>query len=63
MACQLTAEGEEIELLALLDAYPAGYFKLLPGSGSFTQSAVRYEKKIQTHRKTTRRRVVVGKLY
>jgi thioesterase domain-containing protein/acyl carrier protein len=49
MACQLAAEGEQIDLLALLDAYPAGYFKLLPGSGSFAQRAVRYAKKIQTH--------------
>ena len=30
MACQLTAAGEEVALLALLDTYPAGYFKLLP---------------------------------
>ena len=49
MACQLAAQGEQIELLALLDAYPAGYFKLLPGSGSFQQRALRYAKKIQTH--------------
>jgi amino acid adenylation domain-containing protein len=49
MACQLAADGEQIDLLALLDAYPAGYFKLLPGSGSFAQRVVRYAKKIQTH--------------
>jgi amino acid adenylation domain-containing protein len=49
MACQLVAQGEQVELLALLDAYPAGYFKLLPGSGSFRQSAGRFAKKIQTH--------------
>jgi len=49
MACQLTAVGEQVELLALLDAYPAGYFKLLPGSGSFRQRAVRFARKIQTH--------------
>lgn len=30
MACQLKAAGEEVALLALLDTYPAGYFKLLP---------------------------------
>jgi aspartate racemase len=30
MACQLEAAGQEVALLALLDAYPAGYFKLLP---------------------------------
>jgi amino acid adenylation domain-containing protein len=49
MACQLANDGEQIDLLALLDAYPAGYFKLLPGSGSFAQHVVRYAKKIQTH--------------
>lgn len=49
MACQLAAEHEQIQLLALLDAYPAGYFKLLPGSGSLKQRTVRYAKKIQTH--------------
>ncbi|MDQ1640627.1 MAG: hypothetical protein QOF62_3966 [Pyrinomonadaceae bacterium] len=54
MACQLAAEGEQIALLALLDAYPAGYFKLLPGSGSFSQRAVRYAKKIQTHAQNIR---------
>ena len=30
MACQLKAAGEEVALLALLDTYPAGYFKLFP---------------------------------
>lgn len=38
MACQLKAAGEEVALLALLDTYPAGYFKLLPnGKGSRAQ--------------------------
>ncbi len=49
MACQLMAQGQQVELLALLDAYPAGYFKLLPGAGSFGQRAVRFTKKFQTH--------------
>jgi len=49
MACQLAAQGEQVELLALLDSYPSGYFKLLPGSGSLRHRAVRYAKKIQTH--------------
>lgn len=49
MACELMAQGQQVELLALLDAYPAGYFKLLPGSGSLRQRAVRFAKKIQTH--------------
>jgi amino acid adenylation domain-containing protein len=49
MACQLMAQGEQVELLALLDAYPAGYFKLLPGSGSLQRRMVRFAKKIYTH--------------
>jgi len=49
MACQLMAQGEQVDLLALLDAYPAGYFKLLPVSGSFRQRTMRFAKKIQTH--------------
>ena len=32
IACQLKAAGEEVALLALLDTYPAGYFKLFPQS-------------------------------
>ena len=49
MACQLKAAGEEVALLALLDAYPAGYFKLLPGSGSFSQRMQRVVRKVQSH--------------
>ncbi len=63
MACQLTAEGEEIQLLALLDAYPAGYFKLLRGSGSYSQRAVRYAKRIQTHGQNIRELAGLEKLY
>jgi amino acid adenylation domain-containing protein len=54
MACQLMAQGEQVDLLALLDAYPAGYFKLLPGSGSFRQRAMRLAKRIQTHMQNMR---------
>ena len=54
MACQLLAQGEQVDLLALLDAYPTGYFKLLPGSGSFRQRAMRFAKKIQTHHQNMR---------
>jgi amino acid adenylation domain-containing protein len=50
MASQLMAAGEEVALLALLDAYPAGYFKLLPGSGSYLQRALRLARKVQSHR-------------
>jgi aspartate racemase len=49
MACQLLANGEQVALLALLDSYPAGYFKLLPGSGSYLQRAQRQLRKIQSH--------------
>jgi thioesterase domain-containing protein len=49
MACQLAAAGEQVALLALLDTYPAGYFKLLPGSGSLRQRASRYGRKLRSH--------------
>jgi thioesterase domain-containing protein len=49
MACQLSAVGEEVALLALLDTFPAGYFKLLPGSASFGQRLSRRAKKWQSH--------------
>jgi aspartate racemase len=49
MACQLSAAGQEVALLALLDTYPAGYFKLLPGSGTLGQRASRYAKKLSSH--------------
>ena len=49
MACLLAAEGEQVALLALLDTYPAGYFKLLPGSGSLRQRTHRYGRKLRSH--------------
>jgi amino acid adenylation domain-containing protein len=49
MACQLASEGHETALLALLDTYPAGYFKLLPGSQSVAQRAERLAKKYAMH--------------
>jgi amino acid adenylation domain-containing protein len=49
MACQLSAVGQKVALLALLDTYPAGYFKLLPGSGTLGQRASRYAKKLESH--------------
>jgi len=54
MACQLSAAGQEVALLALLDTYPAGYFKLLPGSGTLGQRASRYAKKLSSHRDNLR---------
>jgi aspartate racemase len=49
MACQLAAVGEKVALLAMLDTYPAGYFKLLPNSGSLRQRGSRYGQKLRTH--------------
>jgi amino acid adenylation domain-containing protein len=49
MACMLAAEGQQVDLLALLDTYPAGYFKLLPGSGSLRRRANRYGRKLRSH--------------
>ncbi len=49
MACQLEAAGEEVALLALLDVYPAGYFKLLPQSNDFGERARRLARKYGLH--------------
>jgi thioesterase domain-containing protein len=49
MACRLADAGQKVSLLALLDTYPAGYFKLLPGSSSVAQRANRYLRKLQSH--------------
>jgi aspartate racemase len=49
MACLLASEGQKVALLALLDTYPAGYFKLLPGSGSLHQRVTRYARKLGSH--------------
>jgi aspartate racemase len=49
MACHLEAEGEKVALLALLDTFPAGYFKLLPGNSSLGQRLGRRAKKWQSH--------------
>ena len=54
MACQLSAVGQKVALLALLDTYPAGYFKLLPGSASLRQRAARYAKTLESHRDNLR---------
>jgi thioesterase domain-containing protein/acyl carrier protein len=54
MACQLAAEGQQVSLLALLDTYPAGYFKLLPDSGSLRQRSGRYARKLRTHAENLR---------
>lgn len=62
MACQLRAQGEEISLLALLDAYPSGYAKLLP---AITQPETRFGRaanRIENHFRNLRRLTVAGKI-
>src|SRR2546425_11761169 len=49
MACQLYDQGEEVGLLALLDTYPVGYFKLHAGSDSFSFRMDRLRKRFQCH--------------
>lgn len=49
MACQLEAGGEKVEVLALLDTYPAGYFKLLQGASTLRGRAARVAHKYQSH--------------
>jgi aspartate racemase len=49
MACQLEAMGEKVSLLTLLDTYPAGYFKLLPGAATAGQRIERRLRKWQSH--------------
>ena len=49
MACQLFEQNQQVSLLALLDTYPAGYFKLLPDSGSLRQKFSRSARKLDTH--------------
>ncbi|MDX6577959.1 MAG: hypothetical protein QOE96_3912, partial [Blastocatellia bacterium] len=62
MACQLGAEGQQVSLLALLDTYPAGYFKLLPDSGTLRQRAGRYARKLRSHAENMRQLKVAEKL-
>ena len=49
MACQLADAGQQVNLLALLDTYPAGYFKLASQAGSLRQRLIRSARKLQTH--------------
>jgi amino acid adenylation domain-containing protein len=49
MACQLGEHGEQVDLLALLDSYPLGHFKLLPNSDSRTYLARRFAKRMKCH--------------
>jgi aspartate racemase len=49
MACQLQAAGEEVDLLALFDAYPIGHYKLQPNWNSRSFHARRYAKRLKCH--------------
>jgi aspartate racemase len=49
MACQLEAAGEQVAVLALLDTYPAGYFKLLKNSRTLNGRAARIAQKCRAH--------------
>jgi len=62
MACQLAANGEQVGLLALLDSYPAGYFKLLPDSGSVSQRWTRFASRINSHRENLQQLAGLDKL-
>ena len=49
MACRLLAAGQPVALLALLDTYPAGYFKLLPDAKSLRPRLRRQAKRFASH--------------
>ena len=62
MACQLAALDEEVDLLAFIDTFPAGYFKLLPGAASAPGRFARRIKKLQTHSSNLRQLNFLQKL-
>ncbi len=49
MACQLREHGEQVDLVALLDAYPLGHYKLQPNANSRTYLARRFGKRMKCH--------------
>ncbi len=49
MACQLSAQGHEVALLALLDSYPVGYARLAPNAESLRNKFVRAWRRAQAH--------------
>jgi thioesterase domain-containing protein/acyl carrier protein len=49
MACQLSAQGQKVGLLALLDSYPVGYAKLSPDAGALRREAGRIVRRIGSH--------------
>jgi thioesterase domain-containing protein/acyl carrier protein len=49
MAYQLQAAGEEVRLLALLDTYPLGHYKLLPSDDKRNTRSYRLAKRVESH--------------
>ena len=49
MACQLQDAGEEVGLLAVLDTYPVGYFKLQSGISTRAYRRKRFFRKMKGH--------------
>ncbi|MCU1268103.1 MAG: putative linear pentadecapeptide gramicidin synthetase LgrB [Acidobacteria bacterium] len=49
MACQLREQNEQVDLLALFDAYPFGYYKLQAEAQSRTYAARRFFKRMKCH--------------
>jgi len=49
MACQLSAQGEKVALLALLDSYPVGYARLAGDAESVRNKFVRSLKRVKAH--------------
>ena len=66
MACQLHDQGAEVGLLALLDTYPVGYFKLHAGSDTLRFRMDRLRKRFKSHYQNLRQlsaREKVGYLF
>jgi thioesterase domain-containing protein len=49
MACQLQAQGDEVKLLALLDTYPLGHYKLLPAADKRNSRSYRFARRFESH--------------
>jgi aspartate racemase len=62
MTCQLKAEGEEVALLALLDVYPAGYFKLFPKGNGLREQMQRRTRRVTSHVNNLRQLGLLEKL-
>ena len=61
MACQLREQGEEVGLVALLDTYPVGYFKLQSTVLSRGQRVRRFIRRMKCHADNLQKLEVVDK--